>query len=70
LDDYIVGRIKAAITTKKAWDILETTYQGTSKVKNSKLQTLRREFENFQMKDFDSINKFTYHVTDPVNQIR
>jgi hypothetical protein len=38
LDDSVVGRIKPATTTKKAWDILEIAYQGTSKVKfpNSK----------------------------------
>ncbi|XP_057823136.1 uncharacterized protein LOC131035428 [Cryptomeria japonica] len=31
LDDSVVGRIKPATTAKQAWDILETTYQGTSK---------------------------------------
>jgi hypothetical protein len=45
LDDSVVGRIKLATTAKQAWDILETTYQGTSKVKIAKLQALRREFE-------------------------
>jgi hypothetical protein len=70
LDDSVVGRIKLATTTKQAWDIPETTYQGTSKVKIAKLQALRREFENLQMKDFDSIDQFTYRVTDLVNQIR
>ena len=59
LDDSFVGRIKLAITTKQAWDILETSYQGTSKVKIAKLQALRREFENLQMKDSDSIDQFT-----------
>jgi hypothetical protein len=54
----------------QAWDILETAYQGTSKVKIAKLQALRREFENLQMKDSDSIDQFTYRVTELVNQIR
>jgi hypothetical protein len=70
LDDLIVGRIKPATTAKQGWDILETTYQGTSKVKIAKLQALRREFENLQMKYFDSIDQFTYRVTELVNQIR
>jgi hypothetical protein len=70
LDDLVVGKIKLTTTAKQAWDILETTYQGTSKVKISKLQALRREFENLQMKDFDSIDQFTFHDTDLVNQIR
>ena len=70
LDDSVVGRIKPATTTKQAWDILETAYQGTSKVKIAKLQAVRREFENLQMKDSYSIDQFTYRVTDLVNQIR
>ena len=70
LDDSVVGRIKPATIAKQAWDILETAYQGTSKVKIAKLQALRREFENLQMKDSDSIDQFTYRVTELVNQIR
>jgi hypothetical protein len=70
LDDSVVRRIKPTTTTKQAWDILETSYQGTIKVKISKLQTLRREFENLQMKDSNSIEQFTYRVIDLVNQIR
>ena len=70
LDDLPVGRIKAATIAKQAWDILETTYEGTSKAKISKLQALRREFENLQVKDYDSIDQFTYRVMDFVNQIR
>jgi hypothetical protein len=70
LDNSIVGRIKPTTIAKQAWDILETTYQGTSKVKIAKLQALRREFENLQMKYFDSIDQFTYRVMDLVNQIR
>jgi hypothetical protein len=55
LGDSVVGRIKLATIAKQASDILETTYQGTSKVKIAKLQALRREFENLQMKDYNSI---------------
>jgi hypothetical protein len=70
LDDSVVGRIKLATTAKQAWEILETTYQGTIKVKIAKLQALRREFENLQLKDPDSIDQFTNIVMELVNQIR
>ena len=33
-------RISHVETTKKAWTILETTYEGTKKVKDAKLQML------------------------------
>ena len=32
-------------TTKEAWTILETTYEGTKKVKDMKLQILTTRFE-------------------------
>ena len=31
-DDWAFRKIKPTITAKQAWDILETAYQGTSKV--------------------------------------
>ena len=37
LDDTVLARINGATTVKKAWEILETTYQGISKVKVFKL---------------------------------
>ena len=37
LDDTVLARINEATTAKRAWEILETTYQGISKVKLSKL---------------------------------
>ena len=58
LDNLVPRKIKPGIIAKKSWDTLETAYQGTCKVKIVKLQALRREFENLQMKVFDSINQF------------
>ena len=58
LDDSLLEKIKSTIIAKQAWDIIETAYQGTSKVKIIKLKTLRREFENLQMKDSDSVDQF------------
>ena len=44
MHESILPRVVVAITTKKAWDTLGTTYQGLDKVKTSKLQILRRDF--------------------------
>ena len=70
LDESIFPKVSAAKKSKIAWDILETTYQGTSKVKIAKLQTLRRDFENLYMKDSDSVDQFLNQVMNVVNQIR
>ena len=44
MHESILPRVAVANTTKKAWDILGTSYQGLDKVKTSKLQILRRDF--------------------------
>ena len=51
-------RISHVKTTKEAWMILETIYEGTKKVKDTKLQMLTTRFEELKMGDdesFDSI---------------
>ena len=45
-------------TTKEAWTILETTYEGTKKVKDSKLQMLTSWFEEVKMSDDESFDSF------------
>lgn len=44
MNDSVFPRISAATRSKQAWEILETSYQGTMKVRVAKLQTLRRNF--------------------------
>ena len=43
---------------KEAWTILETTYEGTKKVKDMKLQMLTTRFEEFKIGDDESFNSF------------
>ena len=42
-------RISHVKITKEAWTILETTYEGTKKVKDTKLQMLTTRFEEILM---------------------
>ena len=42
-------RISHVKTAKEAWTILETTYEGTKKVKDAKLQMLTTQFEEVKM---------------------
>ena len=41
----VFHRISHVKTTKEAWKFLETTYEGTKKVKDTKLQMLTAQFE-------------------------
>ena len=45
-------------TAKEAWTILETTYEGTKKVKDIKLQMLTTRFKEFKMSDDESFDSF------------
>ena len=44
-------KISSTETTKEAWNILQTTYEGTKAVKDSKLQRLTTSFEEIKMED-------------------
>ena len=45
-------------TAKEAWTVLETTYERTKKVKDTKLQMLTTQFEEVKMSDDKSFNSF------------
>ena len=45
-------------TAKEAWMILETTYKGTKKVKDTKLQMLTTRFEELKIGDDEAFDSF------------
>ena len=51
-------RISHVKITKEAWTILETTYEGTKKVKDTKLQILTTQFEEVKMSEDEPFNSF------------
>ena len=51
-------RISHVKTAKEAWTILETTYEGTKKVKDTKLQVLTTRFEEVKMSNDKSFDSF------------
>ena len=54
-------------TAKEAWIILQTTYEGTKVVKDSKLQRLTTSFEEIKMEEDESFNEFYAKLKDIVN---
>ncbi|KAL4379170.1 hypothetical protein GQ457_02G022950 [Hibiscus cannabinus] len=71
VDDAIFSsRISAATKAKEAWDALKNGYQGTTRVPTVKLQTLRRQFESFRMKEGESIHDCSNNLMVIVNQMR
>ena len=51
-------RISHVETAKEAWTILETNYEATKKVKDTKLQMLTTQFEELKMGDDESFDSF------------
>ena len=51
-------RISHVTIAKEAWQILETTYEGTKKVKDTKLQMLTTQFEELKMSEDESFDSF------------
>ena len=49
---------------KEAWTILQTTYEGTKVVKDSKLQRLTTSFEEIKMEEDESFDEFYAKLKD------
>ena len=59
-------RISHITVTKEAWEILETTYEGTMKVKDTKLQMLTTQFEELKMSEDESFDSFYSKLNEVV----
>ena len=60
-------KISSTETAKKVWTILQTTYEGTKAVKDSKLQRLTTSFKKIKMDDDESFDEFYAKLKDIVN---
>ena len=59
-------KISSTETTKEAWTILQTTYEGTKAVKDSKIQRLTTSFEKIKMEEDESFEEFYAKLKDIV----
>jgi hypothetical protein len=62
-------RISNSESAKKAWQILETTYEGTKLVKFAKLQMLISRFEEIKMLEDETFRKFYSKMSDLRNSM-
>ena len=60
-------KISSTETAKEAWTILQTTYEGTKAVKDSKLQRLIISFEEIKVEEDESFDEFYAKLKDIVN---
>ena len=55
--------VQGSTSAKEACDILETTFEGTSNVKRTRLDILASEFENLTMENEESIEEFSSRLS-------
>ena len=60
-------KISLTEIVKEAWTILQTTYEGTKAVKDSKLERLTMSFKEIKMEGDESFDKFYAKLKDIVN---
>ncbi|XP_075087712.1 uncharacterized protein LOC142169709 [Nicotiana tabacum] len=66
-DEY--NRISAYQSAKEIWEALQTTHEGTTQVKQSKIDMLTIEYELFRMKDDEPIQDMHTRFTSIINEI-
>ncbi|KAA0066292.1 gag-pol polyprotein [Cucumis melo var. makuwa] len=67
VDLNVFKLINSCITAKEAWKILEIAYEGTSKVKISRLQLITSKFEALKMTKDESVSEYNERVLEIAN---
>ncbi|XP_019435536.1 PREDICTED: uncharacterized protein LOC109342032 [Lupinus angustifolius] len=62
--------IDGAKTAKEAWDSLEKSYKGATKMKKVKLRTMRRKYELLQMEENETIAYYFTKILTLINQMK
>ena len=63
------NQISICETAHKIWHTLEITHEGTSRVKESKINLLMHDFELFRMKPSETIVDMYTHFMDVINSL-
>jgi hypothetical protein len=69
LNDTIFSKVAHCKFVKDIWDKIQNIYEGESKVKATKLQTYRGQFEQLKMKEDEDITAYFLRVDETVNAI-
>ncbi|XP_049406067.1 uncharacterized protein LOC125869654 [Solanum stenotomum] len=67
-DEY--NKISACETTKEIWDCLKTSHEGTTQVKESKVYMFTTQYENFCIKEGETIHEINSRFTSITNELR
>ncbi|CAM8913886.1 unnamed protein product [Rhodiola kirilowii] len=68
VDENVMKLIITCEVTKEAWDILQTAFEGTDKVCNSRMQAVTTRFEEMKMKESEPITEYNTRVQELSNE--
>ncbi|XP_070011079.1 uncharacterized protein [Nicotiana sylvestris] len=66
-DEY--NRISVCESSKEIWEALQTAHEGTTQVKQSKIDMLTTEYEFFKMEEHESIQEMHTCFTSIINEL-
>ncbi|XP_060210332.1 uncharacterized protein LOC132637231 [Lycium barbarum] len=64
------AKISNCDTAKEMWDKLEVTYEGTSKVRETKIDALRHDYEAFMMKEDENIESMFTRFSKIIGELK
>ncbi|CAH9104519.1 unnamed protein product, partial [Cuscuta europaea] len=70
VDEKNFEKIATASSAKEAWDILESSYAGISKLKAVRLQMLRRQYELLNMEPQESVSDYFNRILSITNLMK
>ncbi|GMI64903.1 hypothetical protein HRI_000159600 [Hibiscus trionum] len=66
----IYSKVSSIESAKEVWDTLETTYEGTNDVKETKIGILNLSYENFKMEPDEAVSKMFDRFSTIVNGLK
>ncbi|XP_019091094.1 PREDICTED: uncharacterized protein LOC109128705 [Camelina sativa] len=59
----IFNQVQGCVSAKEAWDILVVTFEGTCRVRRTRLDNLASDFENLQMTETESVADYSSRLS-------
>ena len=66
LTNNVFTKVMQCTSAKKSWDQLNIIYEGASKVKESKLQTYKGQFESLKRREENNIGEYLLRVDEVI----
>ncbi|KAK2363368.1 hypothetical protein QL285_088360 [Trifolium repens] len=70
VDEHVFEKITDSATAKAAWDTLVRCYSGDASVKKVKLQSLRKQYENLNMKNNEKVPEYISRMILITNEMK